>query len=104
MSYVPGKYRRLRGAKWLAAITRVRARDPLCATCKALGVVTLGVEMDHVVPLHKGGSNDDDNLQMLCVPCHRKKTRDELGLGQSPGFDEQGNPLDESSSWYIPRS
>jgi len=31
-------------------------------------------ELDHVVPLIEGGSHDADNLQTLCVPCHRKKS------------------------------
>ncbi len=34
-------------------------------------------ELDHVVPLIEGGSHDADNLQTLCVPCHRSKTADE---------------------------
>lgn len=103
MKQVPGKYRRLRGAKWSAAIERVRERNPLCARCEAKGLITLGVEMDHIVPLHRGGGNEDANLQLLCSPCHREKTREEMGWAQTPGFDENGNPLDESSSWYIPR-
>jgi 5-methylcytosine-specific restriction endonuclease McrA len=34
-------------------------------------------ELDHVVPLIEGGSHDADNLQTLCVPCHRTKTASE---------------------------
>lgn len=36
--------------------------------------VPQGVEYDHVVPLWRGGVNHLDNLQTLCVPCHRGKT------------------------------
>ena len=42
-----------------------------CRICKASGVK---LEVDHVVPLSKGGSNDMDNLQALCVPCNRGKS------------------------------
>lgn len=36
-------------------------------------------ELDHIVPLHQGGNDDDANLQMLCAePCHRIKTEKEL--------------------------
>jgi len=31
-------------------------------------------EVDHVVPICKGGSNDIENLMALDASCHRKKT------------------------------
>ena len=31
-------------------------------------------EVDHIVPLYKGGSNDLTNLVSLCPNCHRNKT------------------------------
>ena len=31
-------------------------------------------EIDHILPLYKGGTNNRDNLQALCRPCHGKKT------------------------------
>jgi 5-methylcytosine-specific restriction endonuclease McrA len=31
-------------------------------------------DIDHITPLADGGSNDPQNLQILCVPCHKKKT------------------------------
>jgi 5-methylcytosine-specific restriction endonuclease McrA len=33
-----------------------------------------GYEIDHILELKNGGSNDDINLQALCVSCHRVKT------------------------------
>ena len=32
-------------------------------------------ELDHIMPLVKGGLHDDKNLQLLCYQCHRKKGR-----------------------------
>lgn len=38
-------------------------------------------EVDHITPLHKGGSNDPTNLMALDPICHRKKTNaDRLGV------------------------
>lgn len=31
-------------------------------------------DIDHIVPLSLGGSEDSSNLQALCPACHRKKT------------------------------
>ena len=40
-------------------------------------------EIDHIIPLSLGGSEDPDNLQALCPGCHRRKTDQErlLGIG-----------------------
>lgn len=33
-----------------------------------------GYDIDHIVELCNGGSNEDNNLQALCIMCHRVKT------------------------------
>ena len=35
------------------------------------------LEIDHVIPLFLGGTNDLDNLAALCPKCHRKKSNQE---------------------------
>jgi hypothetical protein len=42
----------------------------MCRICKAAGVE---LEIDHIVPVSRGGSDTLDNLQTLCVPCNRSK-------------------------------
>lgn len=33
-------------------------------------------QTDHIVPIHKGGAGiDPNNLQVICVPCHKEKTK-----------------------------
>lgn len=43
--------------------------DNKCAICKKEEWLTL----DHITPLSKGGSNNIDNLQVLCKECNLKK-------------------------------
>jgi len=67
--------RRIDGNTRAAVVKRLsRERPRMCATCYASGKVRLGMELDHIVPLWAGGSNEVSNLQWLCVPCHRDKT------------------------------
>lgn len=43
-----------------------------CASCRAS--IRAGYEIDHVYPIALGGSNNPDNLQLLCTPCNRSKS------------------------------
>lgn len=44
---------------------------------------TRNLEIDHIVPLSKGGTEDRSNLQTLCAPCNRKKGATVHALVQS---------------------
>ena len=44
----------------------------VCGHCKELLDYTY--EVDHIIPLFRGGSNQLNNLQALCRNCHGKKT------------------------------
>lgn len=47
------------------------------AVCQIEGCdspLSAGVEYDHKKPLELGGDNVVDNIQAICVSCHRKKT------------------------------
>ena len=46
----------------------------LCQACLSRDRVTPANQVDHIVPRAKGGSDDMDNLQSLCKPCHDAKT------------------------------
>lgn len=42
-------------------------------SCRACGSTT-ELQYDHIIPLAMGGSNNPENLQILCGPCNRSKS------------------------------
>lgn len=87
---------RLRGRKWQTIRERIIRRDKgLCQVCLQQGRVKKGVEVDHKVPLHKGGSNRDSNLWLLCNDCHDEKSLDEqLDRLGKPKIGVDGYPIE----------
>jgi 5-methylcytosine-specific restriction endonuclease McrA len=65
--------------------------------CKQEGYFVRGEEVDHVIPLHKGGKDDESNFQTLCVMCHDRKTRLDLGQRVRVAVGADGWPLGGSS-------
>lgn len=63
-----------RPANWSSRRARVLARDrfkcQLCGSRERL-------EVDHIVPVARGGSWEPDNLWTLCKECHKRKTYSE---------------------------
>lgn len=67
---------------------------PYCEIHLKDGQHAFSVQLDHIIPLFKGGDLwDESNWQALCEPCHDEKTRKELRERQIIGCDEFGNPL-----------
>ena len=74
-----GKQERLRGRKGVERRRRILRRDQyVCQMCRE-GFHEKDLEVDHIVPLELGGPDKDDNLQVLCIDCHRTKTYAEQG-------------------------
>jgi len=71
-------YKRITGTTLQKRRARWFYSNPLCVHCKDRGLVTLALELDHIIPLHKGGRDDETNLQGLCVECHKAKTATDL--------------------------
>jgi 5-methylcytosine-specific restriction endonuclease McrA len=44
--------------------------------------VTAATEVDHIRPKEEGGTDDDENLQAICGPCHTAKTGREAARGR----------------------
>jgi 5-methylcytosine-specific restriction enzyme A len=52
----------------------VKREEPTCRRCR----IRATTEVDHIVALEQGGAPfDRANLQGLCGPCHREKTRED---------------------------
>jgi 5-methylcytosine-specific restriction protein A len=81
---------RLRGRKAKARRLRIWSKNPHCAMCGRLTDYPDGFQVDHIVPLHKQGSDTDDNLQVLDHDCHDKKTLKDKGLKERTEFDAGG--------------
>jgi 5-methylcytosine-specific restriction protein A len=48
-----------------------------CASCGVVDKTAGSLDVDHILPLERGGDHADENLQVLCRPCHSVKTRAE---------------------------
>lgn len=67
---------------WHITCRIVKRRDKICARC---GADRGPYEFDHMVEIAAGGEPlDPANVQLLCIPCHRRKTAMFLGRGKSP--------------------
>ena len=48
-----------------------------CASCHRI-VDGPEAQVDHRIPLAEGGTDDQVNLQTLCIGCHSRKTMGEI--------------------------
>lgn len=66
------------GWRWQKQRGRILTRDKhLCQSCLRAGRVTVATDVDHIKPKADGGTDDDDNLECKCGPCHDAKTIEE---------------------------
>lgn len=60
------------GRPWRRKRESILIRDNY--TCRACGLTTQALEVDHIVNVAEGGTDEDGNLQAICIPCHKAKT------------------------------
>lgn len=71
------------GKGWQRKRSYVMARDDgLCQVCLRDGRVTPATQVDHIIPLAEGGTDDVGNLQAICASCHEAKTLEEARRGR----------------------
>ena len=71
--------KRITGNSLYAVRKKHFAKQPLCVHCFDDGRITLAAELDHIIPLWAGGTNDPGNYQSLCIEHHAAKTLHEQG-------------------------
>lgn len=71
------------GAEWERTRKRILRRDKgLCQPCLKAGRPRPAKQVDHKVPKFEGGTDDDNNLQAICITCHQAKTAEEARRGR----------------------
>lgn len=68
---------------WLPRSLREEAAaktNGLCYICLENGIYKEGQQIDHKIPLIQDGSNELENLFIVCRPCHQTKTNHERRL------------------------
>jgi 5-methylcytosine-specific restriction protein A len=95
---------RLRGRALQRMRERVAAEQPLCPDCQAEGRALLWYpdgELDHVLALHRGGTNDRENLLGRCKRHHMIKTARDRGCRArtTRRCDAAGWPIDPEHLW-----
>ena len=64
--------------RWRKLRKRLLRREPLCRSCHANGIIRIATDVDHIVPISRGGLHWElSNLQPLCKSCHHEKTINE---------------------------
>lgn len=91
--YGTGTWKRLRMAKLYD--------HPLCEHCRAAEIFEVATQVDHHIPINKGGEPFPplEGLTSLCAPCHSRKTGiEDRGDRKTfkrviKGCDLDGNPF-----------
>lgn len=70
---------RIRGRALQQRNARILANEPLCRPCRQADRITAATEVDHIIALCNGGTEDPANLQPICETCNDLKAIRERG-------------------------
>lgn len=86
--------KRTSGRRWVGMRHVVLVEEPVCRVC----LRRPAVQVDHIIPLCKGGTDSRDNLQGICIECHDTKTRKDLGLKEAKKIGLDGYPIENKEN------
>ncbi len=68
------RIRPTRRVTWPKGLKRslMRRQDNTCVYC-GYRRIAASMDIDHIIPVVRGGSNDESNLQVICSPCNQRK-------------------------------
>src|SRR5215472_16142075 len=67
-----------RTLRWLVLDILFDRQDGRCGQCDQKLGGLIDMDVDHRTPKSRGGSDELTNLQLLCVGCHRRKSRSDV--------------------------
>lgn len=68
-------------AAWKKVRNLIKIRENgLCQQCLSEKRITVGTIVDHIIPMSVDWDKrlEENNLQLLCIECHNKKTAEDL--------------------------
>lgn len=80
---------------WARTVRRIKRRDGYrCTTTFTTGArcTQPGTDVDHIIPASLGGSDEDDNLSLLCSWCHARKSAAEGGRASGRARVQSARP------------
>lgn len=86
------KYQKFyKSAQWRHLSRLFREKHPLCAECLKHGRYTQAKNVDHIIPIRVDWSKrfDEENLQSLCIACHKKKSQEDILKFHLPSIREE---------------
>ena len=51
----------------------IRQQQKYCVWCGTAGTSQNKLQVDHIIPISRGGSHHISNLRILCQNCHKKR-------------------------------
>jgi len=85
---------RTRGRRWVDMRHVVLVEEPVCRICGRKP----SSQVDHIIPLCKGGTDSRDNLQGICFDCHEIKTANDLGVRPARKIGIDGYPAPKQTT------
>lgn len=70
--------------------------------CLSVGITRVADVVDHIEPLAKGGSDEDNNTRNLCDPHHDQVTAEQFGFDKAAGgkgTNAEGRPTGVDHPW-----